>query len=87
MALAYVFVGAPAQMPVQDEFISILGGLFHSYLDQDEERDRQRNEILERLTVPVIPGSPWLLSTTRTLSTRSTHEDTICQRTPSIRVE
>ncbi len=53
MTLVCVFAGAPAQLAVLGALISILGGLFLSYLDQDEERDRRRNEVLERLAVPL----------------------------------
>jgi hypothetical protein len=35
MTLVCVFAGAPAQLAVLGAFISSLGGLFLSYLDQD----------------------------------------------------
>ena len=53
MALVCAFGPAPAQLAVLGAFISILGGLFISYLDQEEDRERRRNEVLERLAVPL----------------------------------
>ena len=53
MALVCAFAPAPAQLAVLGALVSILGGLFLSYLDQEEERDRRRSEGLERLAVPL----------------------------------
>jgi hypothetical protein len=53
MALVGAFAPLPAQIAVLGALVSILGGLFVSYMQQERDRDRQRNEVLERLTVPL----------------------------------
>lgn len=53
MALVCAFGSLPAQLAVLGAFISILAGLFLSYLEQEEERERRRNEVLEELAVPL----------------------------------
>src|SRR4051812_29907304 len=53
MALVSAFGPLPAQLAVLGAFISILGGLFLSYLAQDEQRERQRSELLEQLSLPL----------------------------------
>src|SRR4051794_36811666 len=53
MALVAAFAPPAAQVAVLGAFVSILGGLFISYLEQEEARDRRRNEVLERLAVPL----------------------------------
>jgi hypothetical protein len=53
MALVSVFGPLPAQLAILGSFVSILGGLFLSYLGQDEQRERQRAEAIERLSVPL----------------------------------
>lgn len=53
MALVAAFGPLPAQLATLGALVSILGGLFLSYLEQEEERDRQRNEAISRLAVPL----------------------------------
>lgn len=53
MALVTVFASQPAQLAVLGAFLSILGGLFVSYVSQEEDRDRRRSEVIERLAVPL----------------------------------
>jgi len=53
MALVSALASLPAQVAVLGAFVSILGGLFLSYLDQEDDRERQRNEVLEKLSVPL----------------------------------
>src|SRR6516162_9524145 len=53
MALVSALAPLPAQVAVLGAFVSILGGLFLSYLDQEDERERRRDEIVERLSVPL----------------------------------
>lgn len=53
MALVCTFGPLSAQIGVLGAFISILGGLFLSYLAQDDQRERQRTEVIERLAVPL----------------------------------
>jgi hypothetical protein len=53
MALVSTLADLPAQLAVLGSFISILGGLFVSYLEQEEEREARRKEVLERLAVPL----------------------------------
>lgn len=52
MALVSAFGPLPAQLAVLGSFVSILGGLFLSYLAQDDQRERQR-DALQRLSVPL----------------------------------
>jgi hypothetical protein len=53
MALVSVFGPLPAQIAVLGAFISILGGLFLSYLAQDEQREKQQAELLGQLSLPL----------------------------------
>src|SRR5262245_33769083 len=53
MALACAFGPPAAQLAVLGAFVSILGGLFLRYLDQEEARDRRRTELLEKLAIPL----------------------------------
>lgn len=53
MALISAFGPLPAQLAVLGTFISILAGLFLSYLEQEDERERRRNELLEKLAIPL----------------------------------
>jgi hypothetical protein len=53
MALVCAFGPLPAQIAILGAFVSILGGLFLSYLAQHDERERQRAEVIERLAVPL----------------------------------
>jgi hypothetical protein len=53
MALVAVFAPPGAQVAVLGAFVSILGGLFLSYLDQEEQRERRRAEVLAGLAVPL----------------------------------
>src|SRR3954469_13335692 len=53
MAVVCTFAPLPAQLAVLGSCVSILAGLFVSYMEQEEERERRRAELLERLQVPV----------------------------------
>ena len=53
MALVSIFGPLPAQIALLGAFVSILGGLFLSYLAQDDQREQQRAEAIERLAVPL----------------------------------
>ncbi len=53
MAIVCALAPLPAQLAVLGGLISILGGLFLNYLEQEEERERRRAELLERLAVPL----------------------------------
>ncbi len=53
MAFISAFGPLPAQIAVLGAFISILGGLFLSYLGQSDQREEERAEALERLSVPL----------------------------------
>ena len=53
MSLVCAFAPMAAQVAVLGAFISILGGLFLSYVEQESDRDRRRGEVLEKLSVPV----------------------------------
>jgi hypothetical protein len=53
MALVSTFAPLPAQIAVLGACVSVLAGLFVSYLEQEDLRERRRAELLERLRVPV----------------------------------
>ncbi len=53
MSLICTFAPPQAQLAVLGSFISILAGLFVSYVEQEGERDSQRARLLERLQVPL----------------------------------
>jgi hypothetical protein len=53
MALVAAFAPLPAQVAVLGAQVSILAGLFVSYLEQERVRERQHLRALERLSVPI----------------------------------
>jgi hypothetical protein len=53
MGFVAAFGTQAAQLAMVGCFVSILGGLFLSYLAQDEERERQRNTVLGSLSTPL----------------------------------
>lgn len=53
MALVSVFAPLPAQVAVLGALVSIMAGLFLSYLEQENERERRWAELLEKVRVPV----------------------------------
>jgi hypothetical protein len=53
MSLVSTFAPPPAQLAVLGSFISILAGLFVSYVEQEGHREGQRARLLERLQVPL----------------------------------
>lgn len=57
MALVAVFAPEAAQIAMLGAFISILGGLFLSYLGQEDQREAQRAQVIESLSVPLSLAS------------------------------
>src|SRR5262245_26608504 len=53
MALVVAFAPLDAQLGLLGSLISVLAGLVVSYVEQEDERDRQRTELLTLLSVPV----------------------------------
>jgi len=53
MALVCAFAPIPAQIGVLGAYISILGGLFLSYVEQEADRDKRRSDVLEKVSVPI----------------------------------
>lgn len=53
MTLVSVFAPLPAQLAVLGSSVSILVGLFVAYLEQEEEREQRRAELLEKLQIPI----------------------------------
>jgi hypothetical protein len=53
MALVCALAPLQAQLAVLGSFISILGGLFLAYMEQDERREAKLSELFERLKVAV----------------------------------
>lgn len=53
MALVCTFGPAPAQIGALGASLSILSGLFVSYVEQEEDRERRRAALLEKLKIPL----------------------------------
>jgi hypothetical protein len=53
MALVGAFAPPEAQIGMLGALVSVLAGLFFSYVEQDEERERRQTELLQQLSVPV----------------------------------
>jgi energy-converting hydrogenase Eha subunit A len=69
MALVSAFGPLPAQLAVLGGFISILGGLFLSYLGQEEQREKDRTAAIESLSVPLsLAGDPELFDRYRQIA-------------------
>ncbi len=54
MALVCTFAPIEAQIAVLGTLISILGGLFLSSVEQESDREQRRQEVLEKLSVPIV---------------------------------
>ena len=68
MGLVAAFGTPAAQLAMLGCFVSVLGGLFLSYLGQDEDRERQRNAVLGTLSAPLaLAADPELFRLYRTL--------------------
>lgn len=91
MALVATFAPLPAQLAVLGALISILGGLFLSYLEQEESRDRRRNEVIERLAVPfaLAPEEdlyPLYLAYCRALTTLAVQTDPLLREIATLKL-
>jgi hypothetical protein len=53
MGLVCTFAPIEAQIAVLGVIVSVLGGLFLGYLEQEAERERRRADMIERLAVPL----------------------------------
>jgi hypothetical protein len=53
MALVSTFAAIPAQIAVLGASISVLIGLVVAFLEQDDEREQRRTELLEKLQIPI----------------------------------
>ena len=85
MALVSTFAPTPAQLAMLGAFISILGGLFVSYLGQEEQRERDRAEAIRSLSVPLtLAADPELYARyqeiARALTALSRRTDPILRR-------
>lgn len=61
VSLTYVFGTLDAQLAVTGTMVSLLGGLFASYLGQEEVRENRRENLLSRLRIPIaLADSPRL---------------------------
>ena len=68
MGLVAAFGTLPAQLAVLGSFVSVVGGLFIAYLDQEGERERRRNAAIENLSVPLaLAADPELFKLYRSL--------------------
>lgn len=68
MGLVAAFGSLTAQLAVLGCFISVLGGLFLAYLGQEDQRERQRNSVIESLSVPLtLAADPELFRLYRSL--------------------
>jgi hypothetical protein len=57
MALISALAPPEAQLAVLGSLVSILGGLFLSFVEQDEQREHRRNEAVAALSVPITLAS------------------------------
>jgi hypothetical protein len=57
MALVCAFAPAPVQIGMLGAIVSVLAGLFLSYLEQNEQRERRFADLLKQLAVPVALAS------------------------------
>ena len=62
IALVAEFAPAPAHLAVLGAFISILGGLFLSYLGQEDDHEQKRTEVIQSLAVPLTLDSDLILA-------------------------
>jgi hypothetical protein len=53
MSLVCTFAPVPAQIGALGASLSVLSGLFVSYVEQEEERERRRAALLEKLNIPL----------------------------------
>src|SRR5947209_1156176 len=53
MALVSALTSLPIQIAVLGGCVSILAGLFVAYVEQEEQREQRREELLEKLQVPM----------------------------------
>lgn len=53
LALVCTFAPLPAQIAILGAYVSALVGLFLSYVEQEDERERRRAELLAQLQVPL----------------------------------
>jgi hypothetical protein len=57
MAIVSVYGPLSAQLAILGAFISILGGLFLSYLGQEDQREKDRAAVIQSLSVPLSLAS------------------------------
>jgi hypothetical protein len=91
MGLVSAFAPPPAQVAALGILVSILGGLFVSYLDQEDERERRRAESLERLAVPLALAAepdlyPQYLAFCRTLTALAGRTDPILREVAALKL-
>lgn len=91
MALVATFAPPSAQLAVVGAFVSILGGLFLSYLEQEEHRDVRRAEAIERLAIPLTLASeddlyPHYLSFCRALTALTGQSDPLLREIAALKL-
>lgn len=91
MALVSVFAPPAAQVAALGALVSVLGGLFLSFMDQEAEREQRRAEMLERLAVPLTLAPEHDLfdqyvSLCRTLTALARQDDPILREFASLRL-
>lgn len=91
MALVSTFADLAAQLAVLGSFVSILGGLFVGYLEQEEERETRRTEVLERLAVPLALAPeddlyPHYLAFCRSLTTLAGQIDPVLREIAALKL-
>lgn len=91
MALVAAFGPLPAQIAALGTLVSILAGLFLSYLEQEDERDRRRSEAIQRLAVPLALAPeadlyPLYLSYCRTLTALAEQTDPLLREIAALKL-
>src|SRR5262249_17992868 len=91
MALVCAFAPAAALLACLGAYLSILGGLFVSYLAQEEERDRRRTEAIERLAIPLALAPeddlyPHYLAYCRSLTSLASQTDPVLREIAALKL-
>lgn len=91
MALVAAFAAIETQVAVLGSLVSVLGGLFVSYMGQEAERERRRVVQLERLAVPLALAPeddlyPLYLAYCRAITALAEHTDPLLREIAALKL-
>ena len=91
MALVSAFAPLAVQVAVLGAFVSMLGGLFLNYLEQEETRDRFRAQAIEHLAVPLALAAeddlyPHYLAYCRALTALAVQSDPVLREIAALKL-